>query len=161
MNIIIKKVKMKKLEDLSYDELLLEFKNILKKENLKFTVPREAILFTLYNNHQHFTSEELYSLTKETYPNLNIGIATVYRTLTLLEEHSLVSSISLGIQGKKFELANKAHHDHLICEVCGKIEEFENEEIEKLQHHIAEINGFTLTTHLMQLYGICSECKEK
>ncbi len=67
----------------------------------------------------------------------------------------------MGIQGKKFEIANKPHHDHLICESCGKIVEFENEEIEKLQHKIAEESGFKLTDHLMQLYGICRECQNK
>jgi Fur family ferric uptake transcriptional regulator len=152
---------MKNFEKLSYDKLLIEFKSILKKDKLKFTAPREAILSTLYNNPQHFTSEDLYILVKQIHPNLNIGIATIYRTLTLLENHSLVSSISLGIQGKKFELANQPHHDHIICEICEKIEEFENEEIEKLQQNIAKVHGFTLTTHLMQLYGVCSSCKNK
>jgi Fur family ferric uptake transcriptional regulator len=152
---------MKNLETMSYDELLKEFQKILKANSLKFTKQREAILSTLYNNPQHFTSENLYLLVKEKHPDLNIGIATVYRTLSLLEENGLVSSISLGTQGKKFEMANKPHHDHLICTMCGKIVEFENEQIEKLQKQIAEENGFVLTDHLMQLYGICSECQKK
>lgn len=152
---------MKNLETLTYDELLEEFKNILKVNALKFTSQREAILSTLYENPQHFTSENLYMLVKQKHPELSIGIATVYRTLTLLEENGLVSSISLGIQGKKFEMANKPHHDHLICKSCGKIVEFENEKIEELQQQIAKENGFVLTDHLMQLYGICTECQNK
>ncbi len=147
--------------EMGYDELLTEFKNILKADGLKFTSQREAILRTLYDNPQHFTSENLYMLVKQKHPDLNIGIATVYRTLALLEENGLVSSISLGVHGKKFEIANKPHHDHLICKECGKIVEFENEKIENLQHQIAKENGFELTDHLMQLYGICSECKNK
>ena len=145
---------------LSYDELLNQFKNIIKENNLKFTSQREAILQTLYENQDHFTSEHLYMLVKQKNPNLNIGIATVYRTLALLEENGLVSSISLGMQGKKFEIANKPHHDHLICIKCGKIVEFENEQIEELQNKIAKENGFELTDHLMQLYGICKECSK-
>ena len=159
--IIIKGIAMKNIETLTYDELLEEFKKILKANSLKFTTQREAILSTLYNNPQHFTSENLYLLVKEKHPDLNIGIATVYRTLSLLEENGIVSSISLGTQGKKFEIANKPHHDHLICNVCGKIVEFENEQIEKLQHQVAKENGFVLTDHLMQLYGICSECQKE
>jgi Fur family ferric uptake transcriptional regulator len=151
----------KNFEQMSYDELLAEFKNIIRADGLKFTAQREAILQTLYDNPQHFTSENLYMLVKQKHPDLNIGIATVYRTLALLEESGLVSSISLGIQGKKFEIVNKPHHDHLICEKCGKIVEFENEKIEELQHKIAKENGFELTNHLMQLYGVCSECKNK
>ncbi|MFT7823835.1 MAG: Fur family transcriptional regulator [Sulfurimonas sp.] len=152
---------MKNLETLTYDELLEEFKKILKANALKFTTQREAILSTLYNNPQHFTSENLYLLVKQKHPELNIGIATVYRTLSLLEENGIVSSISLGAQGKKFEIANKPHHDHLICNSCGKIVEFENDQIEALQCQIAKENGFVLTDHLMQLYGICSECQKK
>lgn len=149
----------KNFEDMSYDELLVEFKNILKSNGLKFTSQREAILQTLYDNPEHFTSENLYVLVKEKHSSLNIGIATVYRTLALLEESGLVSSISLGVQGKKFEIANKPHHDHLICEKCGTIVEFENKQIEELQHQIAKENGFELTNHLMQLYGICKNCR--
>ncbi|MFT7880013.1 MAG: Fur family transcriptional regulator [Sulfurimonas sp.] len=152
---------MNNLETMTYDELLEGFKKILKENALKFTKQREVILSTLYNNPQHFTSENLYLLVKEKHPELNIGIATVYRTLSLLEENGLVSSISLGTEGKKYEMANKPHHDHLICRVCGKIVEFENEQIEKLQQEVAEENGFVLTDHLMQLYGVCSACQKK
>ena len=142
-----------------YDELLLEFRAILKSNKLKFTSQREAILQTLCRHPQHFTSESLSLLVKKNYPKLNIGIATVYRTLSLLEENGLVSSISLGVQGKKFEIANKPHHDHLICESCGEIIEFENPKIEKLQEEVAKENGFLLTNHLMQLYGLCQKCQ--
>ena len=151
----------KDLVVMGYDELLAEFRTILKSNKLKFTSQREAILQTLYHHPQHFTSENLYLLVKKNYPKLNIGIATVYRTLSLLEENGLVSSISLGVQGKKFEIANKPHHDHLICEGCGKIVEFENAKIEALQEEIAKENGFVLTNHLMQLYGICKTCQTK
>lgn len=156
-----KGILMKHLETMTYDELLKEFKKILKSNALKFTKQREAILSTLYNNPKHFTSECLYLLVKQKYPDLNIGIATVYRTLSLLEDNGLASSISFGTQGKKFEIANKPHHDHLICTKCGKIVEFQNEQIEMLQQQVAQENGFVLTDHVMQLYGICSECQKK
>lgn len=151
---------MKNLISMSYQDLLNEFKSILKQNKLKFTSQREIILYTLYNNDEHFTSEDLYMLIKTEYPELGIGMATVYRSLTLLEENGLISSISLGIQGKKYEIANKPHHDHIICQSCNKIVEFENDEIENLQHTIAEENGFKLTNHLMQLYGICGDCQK-
>ncbi len=148
-------------ENMSFDELLDSFRSVIKENKLKYTTQREAILKTLYENPRHFTSENLYLLVKKNYPDLNIGIATVYRTLSLLEENNLVSSISLGIHGKKFEIANKPHHDHLICVECGKIVEFENNEIETLQEKIAEKNGFRLTDHMMQLYGVCKDCQKK
>ena len=152
---------MDSIESLSYEELLHTFKTILKSNNLKFTAQREAILRTLYDHPDHFTPENLYLLVKEKYPQLNTGITTVYRTLNLLEENKLATSISFGIQGKKFELGNKPHHDHMICEVCGTIVEFEDPQIEALQQQIAKAHGFKLTNHLMQLYGVCQRCQEK
>ncbi|DAB31378.1 MAG TPA: transcriptional repressor [Sulfurospirillum sp. UBA11407] len=151
---------MSNIENIEYDSLLIRFKDLLKHNNLKFTKQREVVLKTLYNNDEHFTPESLYLLIKETYPELNVGIATVYRTLNLLEESSIVTSISFGSAGKKYELANKPHHDHLICKCCGLIVEFENGDIETKQEEIASKNGFKLTSHLMQLYGICENCQK-
>ncbi len=150
---------MKSIENLSYEKLLEQFKILLKANNLKYTAQREAILKTLYDNPSHFTPENLYMLVKKNYPDLNTGITTVYRTLNLLEENNIATSISFGSAGKKFELGNKPHHDHLICEKCGEIVEFENQEIEKLQEKIAKLHDFKLTDHLMQLYGICKKCQ--
>ena len=150
---------MEGIENLSYEELLEKFKTLLKANSLKYTAQREAILKTLYDHPDHFTPENLYMLVKENYPDLNTGITTVYRTLNLLEENNIATSISFGAAGKKFELGNKPHHDHLICVECGKIVEFENQEIEELQEKIAKMHDFKLTDHLMQLYGICKACQ--
>jgi len=152
---------MENIENIEYDSLLVKFKDILKHNNLKFTKQREVVLKTMYNNDKHFSSESLYILIKESYPELNIGIATVYRTLNLLEDSNIVTSLSFGSSGKKFELGNKPHHDHMICKVCDEIIEFEDNEIEKRQEEIADKYGFKLTSHLMQLYGICKKCQKK
>ena len=149
------------IENLEYDALLEKFKRVLRDNGLKYTKQREILLKTLYNNDEHFTPERLYLFIKETYPELNIGIATVYRTLNLLEESEMVTSISFGSQGKKFELANKPHHDHLICKSCNKIIEFQDATIERKQLAVAKEHGFTLTGHMMQLYGTCPECAAK
>jgi len=149
------------IENIKYDSLLVKFKEILKQNNLKFTKQREAVLKTLYNNDEHFTPEDLYVLLKKIYPKLNIGIATVYRTLNLLEDSYMATSISFGAAGKKFELGNKPHHDHIICKSCGTIVEFEDVEIEKKQEMIAQKFGFLLTGHIMQLYGTCKSCQNK
>jgi len=149
------------LENIEYDRLIEEFKMVLKKNRLKFTKQREIILHTLYNFQEHFLPEDLYLLIKENNPKSNIGIATIYRTLNLLEESDMVTTISFAKNGKKYELANKPHHDHLICKNCGLIIEFEDKEIEKKQKKIAKENGFILTNHIMQLYGICTNCQKK
>jgi len=94
-------------------------------------------------------------------PKLKTGIATIYRTLNLLEENDIVNSLTFGKLGKKYELGNKPHHDHLICDVCLKIMEFEDEEIEKRQIKIAKKYGFEIKSHIMQLHGICNQCRNK
>lgn len=146
------------IENIEYDTLLEQFKKVLKESGLKYTKQREIVLNILYHSDTHYTPEALYLEVKRREPDLNIGIATVYRTLNLLEESEIVTSISFGIAGKKFELANKPHHDHMICKNCGKIVEFENSIIERQQAIIAREYKFKLTGHLMQLYGICDDC---
>jgi Fur family ferric uptake transcriptional regulator len=142
-----------------YEKLLHDFKDLLKKNHLKFTIQREVILETLYNSDEHLSPESLYNLIQEKYPKLNTGIATIYRTLTLLEESDIVTSLSFGTQGKKYELGAKDHHDHMICTVCNHITEFVDEEIEKRQQAIAKELGFKMTDHSMQIYGICKNCQ--
>src|SRR5210317_1240831 len=122
---------------IEYPLLLEKFQTLLKENSLKFTKQRELVLKFLYEHDGHFTPEHIYTLLKEQYPNINIGIATVYRTLSLLETSQIASSISFGVQGKKYELGLKKHHDHLICTKCGAIIEFFDEIIEERQKEIA------------------------
>ncbi|SFV71859.1 Ferric uptake regulation protein FUR [hydrothermal vent metagenome] len=144
-----------------YDEVLENFKKLLKVNTLKYTKQRELILEIIYNNEGHFTPEDIYNLIKESYPDVKLGIATVYRTLTLLEDANIVSSISFGAQGKKYEFGLKDHHDHLVCLECGAIEEFIDEIIEKQQEIIAKKFNFKMTNHIMKITGICSACQAK
>jgi Fur family transcriptional regulator, ferric uptake regulator len=142
-----------------YVKLLSDFKQLLKINALKFTIQREVILEMLYNSDEHLTPEGLHHLIQEKYPELGTGIATVYRTLSLLEESDMVTSLSFGAQGKKYELGAKDHHDHLICTQCGTISEFVDDDIEEKQHKIAEEFGFKMEEHSMQIYGICRKCQ--
>jgi len=144
-----------------YEQLLSDFKALLKKNSLKFTIQREVILETLYNSDEHLTPEALHHLIQDKFPDLNTGIATVYRTLSLLEDSKMVTSLSFGAQGKKYELGAKEHHDHFICTECGDIVEFVDEEIEKRQHAIADKLNFKMQDHSMQIYGICANCQTK
>lgn len=144
-----------------YDRLLSDFKQLLKKNGLKFTIQREVILETLYNSNEHLTPEALHNLIQDKFPNLNTGIATVYRTLSLLEDSDMVTSLSFGAQGKKYELGAKHHHDHFICTRCASITEFVDEGIEARQKKIANEFGFLMQDHSMQIYGICKNCQNK
>ena len=144
---------------IAYPMLLEEFQTLLKENSLKFTKQRELVLKFLYENDGHFTPEDIYTLLKDQYPDVNIGIATVYRTLTLLETSHIASSISFGVQGKKYEIGLKKHHDHLICTKCGAIIEFFDETIEKRQEEIAKKFNFQMTDHTMKIIGLCEKCQ--
>lgn len=146
---------------IEYNKLLSDFKQLLKINGLKFTIQREVILEMLYNSDEHLTPEGLHHLIQQKHPELNTGIATVYRTLSLLEESEMVTSLSFGAQGKKYELGAKDHHDHIICTSCGSITEFVDEAIEERQRKITEALGFVMQEHSMQIYGICKNCQEK
>ncbi len=144
---------------IEYPLLLEKFQTLLKENALKFTKQRELVLKFLYENNGHFTPEDIYTLLKEQHPDVNIGIATVYRTLTLLETSEIASSISFGVQGKKYELGLKKHHDHLICTKCGNIIEFYDETIEERQEAIAKKFNFQMTDHTMKIIGLCEKCQ--
>ncbi|MCD4758925.1 MAG: transcriptional repressor [Arcobacteraceae bacterium] len=144
------------------DKTVLEdLKVVLKDKGMKYTEQRAVILQILLNIDDHLNAEEVHRIVKEKYPEQNIGIATVYRTLNFLEDVNLISSISFGKDGKKYEgNVTKEHHDHIICTSCGKIVEFFDEDIEKRQEDIANKNGFKITDHTMQIFGICQKCQE-
>ena len=144
---------------IAYPLLLEKFQSLLKENSLKFTKQRELVLKFLYENDGHFTPEDIYRLLKQQYPDINLGIATVYRTLTLLESSQIASSISFGAQGKKYELGLKQHHDHLISTKCGNITEFFDETIEERQEEIAKKFNFQMTDHTMKIVGLCSNCR--
>ena len=148
------------LNENSYKEIIDELKKIVKQKGLKYTEQREIVLSVLLDAQDHLTAEEVYNEIKKEHTDSNIGIATVYRALSFLEEVDLITSIAFGTDGKKYESNAKSHHDHLICTNCGKIIEFIDDEIEKRQDKIAKKNKFKITSHSMQLYGTCETCQE-
>ncbi|MCT7564239.1 Fur family transcriptional regulator [Aliarcobacter butzleri] len=148
------------LNENSYEEIIDELRKIVKQKGLKYTEQREIVLSILLHAKEHLTAEEIYNQIKKDYPTSNVGIATVYRALSFLEEVDLITSITFGTEGKKYESNSKSHHDHLICTQCARIIEFIDEEIEKRQEKIAKNNKFKITSHTMQLYGICENCQK-
>lgn len=140
------------------NETIEELKRIVKQKGLKYTEQREIVLQILLKSKEHLSAEEVYNKIKDEYPDSNIGIATVYRALGFLEGVNLITSLTFGNDSKKYESNAKEHHDHLICTNCGKIIEFVDEDIEKLQEEVAKKKGFSITNHSMQLYGLCEDC---
>jgi len=145
----------------SNETVLNDLKVVLKEKGMKYTEQRAIILQILLNIDDHLNAEEVLDIVKSKYPDQKIGIATIYRTLNFLEEVNLITSISFGKEGKKYEGNSDKHHDHLICTECGKIVEFLDDTIEKKQEEIALKNGFKITDHTMQIFGICGDCQAK
>lgn len=136
-------------------EVLEEY---ITKNNLKITRQRRVVLNIFAKCEDHISAEELYKIVTATDPK--IGLATIYRTLALLTRSGLASELDFGDGQKRYEHKfMHSHHDHMVCTECGKIIEFTHPIIEKLQEDIAKKNGFTITSHKLDLYGVCKECK--
>ncbi len=129
------------------------------KQGLRSTRQRDVILDVFLATRQHLSVEELFLKVKASHPG--IGFATVYRTVKLLAEAGIARELTLKNGQVRYEhqLAGE-HHDHLICTGCGTIVEFEDETIEKLQQEIAGRHGFRMTSHRMDLFGLCPTCRE-
>lgn len=133
------------------------FKRIIRQMGLKVTQQRLAILAALAIGRAHVTAQEVFEGVSSKYPE--IGFATVYRFLRKMTEQGFVTEVRMGGLPARYELTPKNHHDHLTCANCGKIIEFENSEIERLQEKVAADNGFRLTGHVLELYGECLDSR--
>jgi len=134
------------------------FKEHLRQQGLKSTSQRDDIARVFFSSNRHISVEELYNEVKRVNPR--IGYATVYRTMKLLTECGLAVERHFRDAEARYESqAEGHHHDHLICERCGKIVEFEEDRIEAMQAEVAQRLGFRITGHKMELYGLCNECQ--
>jgi len=126
----------------------------LKKAGLKVTLPRMKILQILEESEtRHLTAEAIYRELLDS--GEEIGLATVYRVLTQFEAAGLVSRLHFEGNQAVFELDRGGHHDHIICNQCGRVEEFLDETIEQRQRQIAKEHGYRIKDHALVLYGDC------
>lgn len=137
-----------------------QFLRWMRERGLKATSQRDDIAHVFFDADRHISVEELYNEVRQVNPH--VGYATVYRTLKLLKECGLAAERHFDDGEARYEKAEEEdghHHDHFICERCGRIVEFENDEIEALQESVAKKLGFVITRHRLELYGICRECR--
>ena len=134
--------------------------NLEKKcieKGLKMTGQRRVIARVLGESHDHPDVEILYQRAVKVDPK--ISIATVYRTVKLLEEAEIIERHDFGDGRSRYEELSEEHHDHLIDLRTGKVVEFSNEEIEKLQIRIAKDLGYKLVDHRLELFCVPLESK--
>lgn len=142
-------------------EIRNAFEAFLRKRALKLTPQRERIFERAFSTHDHFSAETLYGWLKDE-DGPPVSRATVYRTLALLVEGDFLESLDTGQGELLYEhVLGHRHHDHIVCLDCGRIEEFYDADIERLQEEAASRKGFELVYHNLRLFGLCSSCARK
>jgi Fur family ferric uptake transcriptional regulator len=137
---------------------LVDIPKALRQSGLKATLPRLHILQLFQERGtRHLSAEEIYRIMID--EKIDVGLATIYRVLTQFAETGIVIRHHFESGAAVFELNEGSHHDHLICTVCGKVEEFVDSGIERRQEEIAKERGFALHEHSLSLYGVCGDCK--
>ncbi len=134
-------------------EVLAEY---LRQHGLKRSAQRDVILDAFLRSDRHLSVDDLLHLVQRKHPE--IGRTTVYRTLKLLQQAGLASSLEVQGQSRFEHEFGRQHHDHFICSSCGDIIEFSSPEIEHQQDVIAAELGFVIQGHRHQIYGLCKRC---
>jgi Fur family ferric uptake transcriptional regulator len=129
----------------------------LKAKGLHESKVRDLVVDTFLAAREHVNLEEILERVRRKNPG--VGMATVYRTMRLLEEAGLAHARDFGSGTTLYEVALGPHHDHLVCEKCGLIVEFVSEKIEELQDAVASQHGFELRHHRHELFGLCERCR--
>ena len=123
-----------------------------ERKGLRMTSQRKIIAQVLENAADHPDVEELYKRASKIDPT--ISIATVYRTVKLFDEAGILDKLEFGDGRARYEDAKREHHDHLIDVNSGRVIEFMDSDIEKLQEKIAQKLGYRLMGHKLELYGV-------
>lgn len=132
------------------DRVMTQLERRCIESGLKMTEQRRIILRVLNQSDDHPSVETVYQRARDLDPA--ISIATVYRTLHLLNEMNLVQRHDFNESYSRFEV-NLEHHHHLVDLETGEVIEFQNEEIEGLKQQIADALGYDLVDHRLELYG--------
>jgi Fe2+ or Zn2+ uptake regulation protein len=128
------------------------------KATFRNTTQRAIILRVVEEADSHLTAAEIYERVRREYPSIAYG--TVYRTLHLLAEHSLVQELTFADQASRFDRRTD-RHDHVHCSVCGAIEDVEVPVALLAQHVAAERTSYDIQSHHTVFVGICPECQAR
>ena len=123
------------------------------------TTQRRLLLELIRDAEGHIDAKELYR--RASAKDESIGPATVYRSLNLFKELGLVDEMRLGKLHCYYEIRQSPQHQHLVCQGCGKVIEFQNPYFQKLIKAVQREHGFNVTKAELYLEGYCPECGEK
>lgn len=135
------------------------FIEFLQTKSLRLTSQRQAIVDSVFSTEEHFTADQLLNWSQQR--DKTVSRATIYRTLPLLTESGLVREMDFGQDHMFYDpnYAEHPHHNHIICEDCQKIVEFDSAQIEKVEDEMAHKLGFSVKTHRLQITGSCDQLK--
>jgi len=132
----------------------------LKNKGMLHSKQREQILDVFLKTERHLTIDDLYDLIRKKNPK--IGLATVYRAMSVICDAGLAREVDFGDGTRRFEHKYQhQHHHHLVCLECGRAIEVVSPEIEKVQQRLAKKHGFTPVKDTMKIFGICRQCQRK
>lgn len=136
-----------------------KFREYLTTQKQRLTTPREIVVDEVFDNHEHFDADELVVRLQGKGKN-RVSRSTVYRTIDLMEEAGLIRKVARpnGIEIWEHDYGYP-QHDHMICNKCGELEEFHNDEIKSILVSVAEAQGFLMDGHRLEVFGVCSSCR--
>ena len=133
------------------ENIILKIKRVLQDEGFRLTRQRKAVWDELAKSKDHYDADRIYENIKS--KKISVSRATVYRTLDVLSKNKFIRKLDVGDGRIRYEAKiSKDHHDHMICLETGKIIEFFNEDLEKLQDEIAKEYGYKVVRHTHQLF---------
>lgn len=141
------------------ESILGRLRASIRKNGLKNSKQREEILSVLYKSGTHLGPEEISAEIKV--KDKATSISSVYRILSFLEKENFITALEADKSGRRYEIAAKEHHDHIICLHCGDIIEFVDPQIEDRQIQVAHQHNAKLVSHNMKLFVICESCQKK
>ncbi len=134
-------------------------KDYCRRVGFRWTKQRALIVEHAFLTHSHFSAESLCDMIKGRAGSDATHLATIYRTLQVLEEGQFIEALDIGGKGGRlFEhVLGHDHHDHVICSDCGKIVEFHDDELEFMKRRVADRAGFAIQAHNLKIYGKCKK----
>jgi Fur family transcriptional regulator, ferric uptake regulator len=140
--------------------LLERFRRYLRDHRQPVTRQRDLVAQAVFLSDDHPSVDTIGKSLKAR--GEHVGVATVYRTLDLLMQSGLVRAHEFGQGFKRYEpVPSAADHEHLVCERCGRVVEFQHERLERMLPVIADEHGFQHRRHRIEVYGICRECRQR
>ncbi|MCA9062444.1 MAG: transcriptional repressor [Planctomycetaceae bacterium] len=137
-----------------------KFREFLATRGKRLTQEREAIVQEIFADHEHFDSDQIVArLSRPRREGGRVSRATIYRTISALEEAGLIRKVARTNDREVYEHDyGYPQHDHFICEKCQQLVEFQNDQISSILESIAADHSFRMTGHRLEVYGICAEC---